>query len=65
MLTITNSLNGKKYKILRFDVIKKGDNYLQLDADNKGEWTKIAIKKAKEDYPEECGIGSFILEEIN
>ncbi len=56
MLTITNSKNGKKYKVLRFGDIKKGDNYLVINEDK----NTIEIAKATDDFPNHYG--SFILE---
>jgi len=53
MLIITNTETGKKYKVLRFDNIRKGDIHL----------TEIDVDCAKEDYPD--NYGSFILEELS
>ena len=54
MLVITDIKTGKKYKMLPFREVKKGDIYLLAEAE---------INQAPNDFPDD--MGSFILEEMD
>ena len=54
MLIITDTETGKKYKMLPFAEVKKGEIYLLAEAE---------INQAQDDFPDD--MGSFILEEMN
>lgn len=59
MLILTDDSTGKRYRIIAWDVIKKGDIHLVADHDN----GTLEIHKAEDDFPDT--FGSLILEDLD
>lgn len=63
MLMLTDTVTGKRYEIVRFDNIRKGDLFVMVNPDNSTpSQDELLVQVAEADFPEIHG--SFILREV-